>query len=150
MVEMHVIDEIGKIGWYGPIKQFYALVGYHQELYPEDAAVVAMIGDCIVGCCRLCKEHESYTVRGLQVHPHYRGQGIGTQLLKQVSVLLDGQRECYCLPYVYLEKLYNKAGFVRIDEKEIPDWFRERFSLYKSQNMDVIVMKKGKGTSPAL
>jgi N-acetylglutamate synthase-like GNAT family acetyltransferase len=142
MVDFQIVRSIGGTRWYSTVKQFYGLVNYYQELDPNDTVVIATIDDCLVGCCRLCQEHQSYVIRGLQVHPHYRGQGIGTELLKRISELL-GSEECYCLPFTYLENLYGKVGFVKIDENAAPSWFYERYHHYKSQNLDVIIMKKG-------
>jgi N-acetylglutamate synthase-like GNAT family acetyltransferase len=142
MVDFQIIHSIGGTRWFSAVKQFYGLVAYYQELEADDTVVIATIDDCIVGCCRLCNENKSHVIRGLQVHPHYRGQGIGTKLLRVISEIL-GQDECYCLPFTYLENLYSKVGFIRIDEKQAPAWFYERYCHYKNQNLDVIIMKKG-------
>lgn len=142
MVDIQVVHSVGQTHWYAVVKQFYGVVGYYQELDPQDSVVIATIDDCIVGCCRLCKENEASVIRGVQVHPHYRGQGIGSRLLRAVTDLL-GQEECYCLPFTYLEDFYGKVGFTRIDEKQAPAWFYERYCHYKNQSLDVIIMKKG-------
>jgi N-acetylglutamate synthase-like GNAT family acetyltransferase len=141
LMDIQVVPSVGQTRWYSAIKEFYGLVAYNQELDSHDMVIIATIDDCIVGCCRLCLENKSRVLRGLQVHPHYRGQGISSSLLKKASEIL-GQEECYCLPYAHLESLYSKVGFVRIDENEAPYWFYNRYCDYKKQNRDVIIMKK--------
>jgi N-acetylglutamate synthase-like GNAT family acetyltransferase len=125
------------------IRQFYAdrLPGY--VVSPNDSIYIALVGDSICGVVRLVEEQGLLLLRGMQVSPLHQKVGNGTKLLE----ILDreiGARECFCIPYAYLEKFYGKIGFRRTDEDKAPQLLRKRLQKYRLESDSVIMVRPAK------
>jgi hypothetical protein len=68
-----------------------------------------------------------------------RHQGIGSQLLVALRDLDD---PCTCVPYTHLETFYGRAGFVPLEEHNMPDFLRARAVEYRARGLSVLVMKR--------
>lgn len=116
----------------GLIISFYESCGYTYTPQKDEVILVAMTSRTIVGAVRLCREHEQFVLRGMQVVESLRGQGVGRQLLSEFAHLI-GKRECYCLPYTHLEEFYSCIGFQTIRKDEAPGFLRERLETYRAK-----------------
>lgn len=130
------------------ILRFYERCGYRGGLSDSDDILVALDGAELVGVVRLCYEDGITVVRGMQVHPDQQRKGVGIQLLRACTAWL-GPQTCFCLPYGHLIEFYERGGFRRIDEKDLPPALLERLRRYRQSKMAVIPMVRT-ATSPPL
>ncbi|MDQ8020498.1 MAG: GNAT family N-acetyltransferase [Moraxellaceae bacterium] len=123
-------------------QRFYDDCGYGgAAIVPEDTVVIARHARGIIAIVRLCHEGGLLCLRGMQVHPEYRRQGIGTQLLRTLERAI-GERSCYCLPYSHLVEFYAQAGFAVLAADELPELLQERLAHNRRRGLDVIAMRR--------
>lgn len=120
---------------------FYQGTGYAGGVDPADMVVLAEEEGRIIGALRLCQEHGTLVLRGMEVQEEWQRQGIGTRLL-QVAVERVGQRTCYCLLHPHLEGLYGRIGFAPVKPASAPKFLRARQAEYRKQGVETILMKK--------
>jgi len=73
------------------VLKFYAERRYGGGIRPEDALLLAEHDGELIGIVRLTTEEGVAVLRGMQVHPRFRRQGIGKRLLAAVAQELDGR-----------------------------------------------------------
>jgi GNAT superfamily N-acetyltransferase len=117
----------------------YGIWGYRGGLTPADSVFMAFQGDTLIGLVRMVPEASTIVLRGMHIHPDYRRQGIGTQLLQSAMMWL-GKQECYCLPYPHLVEFYSQANFHECAPHEIPSFLEERMTEYLKRGTQVLVM----------
>jgi GNAT superfamily N-acetyltransferase len=81
---------------------------------------------------RLAPEHGTPVLRGMQVHPDHRRQGVGSKLLARISEEL-GESSCYCIPYAHLVQFYSQIGFDVIEITLAPPFLKERLESYQAR-----------------
>ena len=123
------------------IAAFYARCGYAGGLELEDTVLAALRDGSLVGAVRLCFGHGEVVLRGMQVAPELRRQGIGSALLEACLPRM-GTATCYCIPWANLEKFYVSGGFERCRPAEAPAFLSERLSAYRASGRDVILMRR--------
>ena len=80
-------------------------------------------------------------MRGMRVLEEHRCRGVGKAILN--SLVSEGSsRNCYCIPYSYLQQFYAAKGFDKIAPSEAPDFLRDRFRDYRARGLDVIIMRR--------
>ncbi|WP_158352100.1 GNAT family N-acetyltransferase [Diplocloster modestus] len=94
----------------------------------DDHCLVAEVDSYVVGACwvRRIKAfghvEESVPEFAISVYPQYRGMGVGTELMKEMLLLL--RRKVYAKASLAVQKdnyavsMYKKAGFEIMDENE--------------------------------
>jgi N-acetylglutamate synthase-like GNAT family acetyltransferase len=124
------------------ILNLYRVCGYSGGIAGQDLIVIALNQNDIVGAVRICLENGINVLRGMQIHPAFRHQQIGSYMLKFLSENKD-LRNCYCLPYNHLKSFYGRIGFKEIKQIDAPDFLVERLNNYiKSGHYHIIIMKR--------
>lgn len=123
------------------IAAFYETCGYSGGLTADDAVLVAVRDESLIGAVRLCSEHQVAVLRGMQVLPDFQRQGVGRALLDVCLSRLD-DTVCYCISWSYLKQFYNSGGFECCDSTGVPDFLSGRYSCYVQQGRDVIIMRR--------
>jgi len=72
------------------VREFYRLTGYTGEIQFGDVVVGAWRGNDLVGVVRIASEEGVRVLRGMRILPEFQRQGIGTEILGEVRLLLDG------------------------------------------------------------
>jgi predicted N-acetyltransferase YhbS len=72
-------------------------------------------------------------LRGMRVLPEFQRQGIGTEILGEVLLRLEGI-ECFAIAYAHLKDFYGRIGFCNSNEQEAPAFLRERINRYRTEN----------------
>lgn len=137
------------------IKNIYNICNYRIQYLQSDCFILAEYDGEVIGICRLCYEPDPtmlphYLVaRGMNVHPDYRNQKVGSLLIDFMSKVI-GNQVCYLITYGYLEKWISTVGFERIDVLKdiniIPPHLLERYHNYThiKPNSTLIMMLKNK------
>lgn len=113
-------------------QQFYAARRYGGGIGPGDSVLIAEHDGELVGIVRLAPEQGIIVLRGMQVHPAFQHQGIGTQLLAAVARVL-GTQVCFCIPYAHLVRFYGQIDFVMIDPAKAPPFLSSRLMAYRQR-----------------
>ncbi|KDM89654.1 GNAT family N-acetyltransferase [Photobacterium galatheae] len=87
---------------------------------------------------QLSDDHQLLT--GMLVAPTFRQQGVGLALLEACRTQLLSRR-CFCFAFSHLEPLYQKAGFIVIDEVRLPASLANRLQRYRSAGKSLIPMQ---------
>ena len=130
------------------VRTTYAAWGYGGGADSADTIFVAESAGEFLGLVRLTREHGTTMLRGMQVAPSARRQGVGTRLLETFVAELGGQ-ECYCIPYSHLIAFYGSQGFEVQPPELAPGFLAERLSGYRARGLDVVVMRRPQTSSPA-
>jgi N-acetylglutamate synthase-like GNAT family acetyltransferase len=125
---------------YANVLAHYKVCNYNGGLNDDDVVLVA-VDNGIVGAVRICIEHDTKVLRGMQISPKYRRKGLGKQMLQYLWEHLN-IKGCYCLPCTHLEKFYSTIGFNKITPEEAPGFLSERLKTYLSSSYDLIMMKR--------
>ncbi len=76
-------------------------------------------------------------VTGMLIHPNYRGQGLGHQLMKMVShELIDERSFLFALPH--LANFYQQHGFHQC--QNVPNDIRQLFNKYDREDKPLCLM----------
>ena len=121
------------------VQRFYESVDYVQKLDPENLFYGALHNKEMVGVVRLAYENGVCVLRGMQVRANYQFLGIGTSLIKALEAEIP-LKDCFCLPYKWLEKFYGQIGFKTISSEVAPEFLLTRLAEYQSP--DLILMKR--------
>jgi GNAT superfamily N-acetyltransferase len=121
------------------IRAFYDAVGYGGGVSEAGISFAATAGGQVIGVVRLCEEDGVTVLRGMQVAPGFRRQGIGRALLAHCMPWLD-RGPSYCLPYEHLIGFYGQAGFVPVPPDALPRFLAERLDRYLLSGQRVIAM----------
>lgn len=125
------------------VQSFYDSVGYDRKIQPTDKVIIAETDKNIIATARIAFENEHYVLRGMQVAKVYQRKNIGTQILFNIANVIDNH-ECYCIPYSWLEKFYEKINFKKIPEELAPYFLQDRIKQYRKKGYDLIIMKREK------
>jgi N-acetylglutamate synthase-like GNAT family acetyltransferase len=121
------------------VAAFYATCGYGGGASQADTVLVSRISNQLVGVVRLCPQEGIVVLRGMQVHPAFRRQGIGSRLLSACIPSLNAGRT-FCLPYTHLVSFYGGAGFSVVEPSELPAFLAARLSSYLARGEQVLGM----------
>ena len=129
--------------------KYYAAWGYAGGVNPADVVLLAERDAEWLGLVRVASENGVLVLRGMQVRPDVRRQGIGTRLLDAVTAWLDlstnAQAACYGVPYVYLLEFYGRGGFAECVSAEEPAFLTARVAEYRARGLDVTLMRRRPG-----
>jgi len=132
---------IAKASDVSDLEAFYRITNYGGSVAPADRVAYMTEEDKIIGVGRLSEEEGVFVLHGMRVLGEHRGRGVGAAILN--SLACEGNnRDCYCLPYSYLQQFYATKGFGKIAPSEAPDFLRERVRDYHTRGLDVILMKR--------
>lgn len=123
------------------IRAFYETVGYGGGVTTADLVLVATRDRSLAGVVRLCQDQGVTVLRGMQVAPDCRRQGIGLALLAACGPWL-GPGPAYCLPYAHLGKFYARAGFLPAAPATLPRFLADRLAAYRLAGQQVIAMRR--------
>ena len=93
----------------------FDLEAIHGQLYDQDR---------LIAYYRLIDTDQEVKLGRVIVHPDYRGQGLGDQLIKEaLSVCQDlfANKKVYAQAQAHLEKFYAAHGFKAISEEYLED-----------------------------
>ena len=134
--------QMAKASEVSDLETIYRITEYGGSVAPEDQVVYATEEGRTIGVGRLSEEKGIFVLRGMRVLKEHRGRGVGKAILNLLVNKRSG-RDCYCIPYSYLRRLYTAKGFNEIAPSEAPDFLRERFRNYRARGLDVILMRRG-------
>lgn len=123
------------------IAALYESCGYSGGIGTNDTILVAVGTGSLAGVVRLCSESDAVVLRGMQVLPGLRRQGIGRNLLAKCAARLT-DASCYCIPWAHLEQFYGSVGFERCEPSDAPRFLSERLSSCRQEGLDVILMRR--------
>jgi N-acetylglutamate synthase-like GNAT family acetyltransferase len=123
------------------VDAFYASEDRHPRVSPAERVVVAEHGGEIVGAVRLCEEDGHLVLRTMRVREAFRGQGLGSRMLRVLEPLVAG-RDCYCLPFDHLTAFYAQIGFETISGDAAPRHLRERLEENLRRGERMLVMRR--------
>lgn len=84
------------------VREFYRLTGYTGDVQFGDVVVGAWRGNDLVGVVRIATEEGVRVLRGMRVLLEFQRQGIGTEILGEIRLLLNGT-ECFAIAYAHLK-----------------------------------------------
>lgn len=120
-------------------RRFYESVDYVQKLDPENLYYGSFHKNELIGIVRLAFENGFWVLRGMQVRAAYQFLGIGTRLIKALEADIPA-KDCFCLPYKWLEKFYGQIGFRITPYEAAPEFLLKRLAEYQSP--ELILMKR--------
>jgi GNAT superfamily N-acetyltransferase len=123
------------------VRTTYAAWDYGGGADSADTIFVAEGAGEFRGLVRLTCEHGTTMLRGMQVAPDARRQGVGTRLLETFVAQLGGE-ECYCIPYSHLIAFYGSQGFEVQPRELAPGFLVERLAGYRARGLDVVLMRR--------
>jgi len=129
------------------VRTTYAAWGYGGGANSADTIFVAEGAGELLGLVRLTREHGTTMLRGMQVAPNARRQGVGTRLLETFVAALGGQ-ECYCIPYSHLVAFYGSQGFELQPPELAPVFLAERLAGYRERGLNVVLMRRPQAPVP--
>jgi len=137
MVEIVLLSQ----SQYGEVVSLYRQVNYGGTVAPEDLIVGAYVDGCLVGVVRLVSENGLLVLRGLHVRKKHQRQGIGFDMLTELCRHF-GERECWCIPHMYLRDFYSRVGFLESPVEGAPAFLAERLGVYAESGLKVVLMKR--------
>ena len=123
------------------IRETYLEWGYDGGAEPSDVILLAERESQFLGIVRCTTEFGVVMLRGMQVAPAARRQGLGGKLLDAFLQQL-GERECYCVPYAHLVPFYGRIGFDVWPLERGPVFLRDRIAGYRAKGLDVTLMRR--------
>lgn len=126
------------------VKKFYRQhMPYARLLQKESVCVLTQtdtntdnLGE-IVACVRIRPIGQLSILTGMLVHPDFRGQGVGHQLMQALeSVLCDGKTYIFAL--AHLEGFYAQHGFGVI--ADVPNDIAQLFLKYQGSEKELVLM----------
>jgi predicted GNAT family N-acyltransferase len=126
------------------VKKFYRQhMPYARLLQKESVCVLSQtdpnldsLGE-IIAAARIRPIGQLAILTGMLVHPEFRGQGIGHQLMQQLeSTLCDGNTYIFAL--APLEQFYAQHGFSVIETA--PNDIAQLFLKYQSSDKELVLM----------
>jgi predicted N-acetyltransferase YhbS len=126
---------------YDRLGGLYARWGYRGGILITDVAYVAERAGEIVGIVRRTEEFGYTMLRGMYVDPSHQRRGVGMTLLQALVADL-GASECLCVPLAHLVRFYGAGGFAPLQIERAPPFLVERLAQYRSQGLDVLVVRR--------
>jgi GNAT superfamily N-acetyltransferase len=123
------------------VAAFYEECGYDGSIAASDTILVARLADRLVGAVRLCPQENVTVLRGMEVHPEHRRQGIGSQLLQACVPFLDAGLS-FCLPYTHLVSFYGAVSFEVVQPSRLPPFLAARLASYIAEGRAVLAMHR--------
>ncbi|MCL1092364.1 GNAT family N-acetyltransferase [Shewanella kaireitica] len=138
-----------QLTWLAPddrneVKKFYRQhMPYARLLQKESVCVLTQtdtntdnLGE-IVACVRIRPIGQLSILTGMLVHPDFRGQGVGHQLMRELSPFLcDGKTYIFAL--AHLEGFYAQHGFGVI--ADAPNDIAQLFLKYQGSEKELVLM----------
>ena len=118
---------------------------FYKAYYPAGKAKkdeIIWIGEDnkgIQACVRFKQFEDFQLLTGMLVHPDLRSQGQGAALLTACKTQLSAQ-PCYCFAFSYLESFYQSAGFVTLEDNQLPESLRTRINRYRQSGKSLTPM----------
>ena len=118
---------------------------FYKAYYPAGKAKkdeIIWIGEDNKGiqACVRFKQFENFQLlTGMLVHPDLRSQGQGAALLIACKTQISTQ-PCYCFAFSYLESFYHSAGFVTLEDNQLPESLRTRINRYRQSGKSLTPM----------
>ena len=136
-----LLIQLEKASGFPAAETMYRSVGYNHPIEADSQVVTASVAGQIVGVVRLVDEEGALILRGMMVTPAYQRKGLGAMMLRELEKHI-GPRDCYCLPYGWLEEFYGLIGFKKISDDQAPPHLRARLLENRKKYPQLIVMKR--------
>lgn len=99
-------------------------------VYKEDGNIIAAL--------RLTLFDDEYLLRNLAVLESYRGQGIGSELVR--NVIAQSDKTLVTFPFRHLNTFYQSLGFTPIEINDVTREIGKRFVAYLDKGRDIQLM----------
>lgn len=139
------------------VNRFYKECRYPGKVGRNDICLVLTLEQSIVAAVKLEPKADGWWfLRSMCVHPDYRRQGVGTQLLLLMEPYL-ADKNIYGFPFSHLQQFYKKAHFkieplpftnesdraYNVNKPQLlPNFVSEAFYRYRQQGRDIVIMHR--------
>jgi len=130
---------------YELLTELYHRWGYRAGIAQSDVVYVAEHAGQPVGLVRRTFENDVTMLRGMQIDPAYRRQGLGSRLLDAFVADVRDQQS-FCIPFDHLTEFYGRGGFRIIAEDAAPRFLAERLDHYRREGYNVLLMRRADDT----
>lgn len=118
---------------------------FYKEHYPagkpkrDETIFLTYQENTLIGSVRFKSIDKHQLLTGMLIHPEYRQQGIGHQLMAfcAQSINLTG---CYCFAFEHLVPFYSQHGFQILEPQELPLSLQGRFNRYCNSGKSLCAM----------
>ncbi|MCW8127892.1 GNAT family N-acetyltransferase [Microbulbifer halophilus] len=93
----------------------------------------------IIACGCLRQVADAQLLAGVAVAPGHQGQGVARLLLESMGEAFGDQT--FTFPYAHLVPFYRSLGFEEEDTDGLPSSIVDRFSTYRRQGRDIVLMR---------
>ena len=140
----YLIDELPVIQ-YPLVNRFYRQESYSAKAGRCDTVFVVRYQHQIVAAVILVSyPQQRYFMRAMVVGESFRGQGVGTLLLRHIQPwlvrLLSQGGHCYCFPFAGLQTFYEQGGFHLCSVTQLPESLQGAYCRY-SQHRSLLIMQ---------
>lgn len=122
------------------VNEYYASRRRGREAKSEDFLLLAEDNHTVIGVVRLCPEEGFLVLRGMDIAPTYRRQGLGKKMLLQLVAHI-GEYDCYSLPWEHLQPFYGIIGFERVADTDLPGFLQDRMAKTHEQMQDAEIQR---------
>lgn len=118
---------------------------FYKEYYPagkpkrDEIIFLTHQEHTLIGSVRFKTIDRYRLLTGMLVHPEYRQQGIGHQLMAFCSQNTD-LTGCYCFAFEHLVPFYSQHGFQVLENHELPPSLLGRFNRYSNSGKSLCAM----------
>ena len=125
------VDELALTAWSDTEKiafinqQFNAQHSHYQSHFPKASYDIIIHNDTAVGRLYIDRAPEAIRIIDIALLPHYRGKGLGSQILRNILAEADEQQLSVS---IHVEKinpamsLYKRLGFKFIEDQGVYDY----------------------------
>ena len=124
--------------------RFFREAGFPVPIHTKDMGWGVRVHGRLIGCIALCHEGKTWILRGPEVLPTNRRRGVGAELIRCVLPSL-ADRDCYCVAYPNLLKLYQGFGFRPCATTEQPAFLRRRVAWLRETGWELTVLRRPAG-----
>ncbi|MGS0689867.1 GNAT family N-acetyltransferase [Shewanella sp. 30m-9] len=143
-----------QLTWLAPderieVKKFYRQHMPYARLLQKESVCVLTQEDCtstngtdiasskIVASARIRPIGQLAILTGMLVHPDFRGQGVGHQLMDELASVINNDKT-YIFALAHLQGFYSQHGFCAVSSA--PNDIQQLFLKYQSSDKELVLM----------
>ncbi|MBD3886336.1 GNAT family N-acetyltransferase [Phormidium tenue FACHB-886] len=110
------------------INDRYDEVQFKHSDFNKEVIAIAEVDGIKAGLGRLVTiDDRTLELGGMYVFNHYRGCGVAGKIIKFLLQHVKDNQQVFCIPFMALEPLYRKYGFVQVFNRDtIPKFILEK------------------------